>query len=86
MARQFALTTSDNPWNPITNFDEWNAYDTEVLGHYTCSYIARIAQVSGDLSEEDYDETVMKAMIDILSFNFVGIISDGKVNYQMVFG
>lgn len=86
MAKQFALTTSDNPWNPITHFSEWYKYDTKVLHHDTCSYLAQIAHVCGSLSEEDYDETVMKAMIEIVSFNFVGLITNGEVNYKIVFG
>ena len=37
----FLLTTSDNPWDPFTNFDEWNQYDTE-CGYNTWQRIERL--------------------------------------------
>jgi hypothetical protein len=47
--QQSMLTTIDNPFNPFTQFDEWNAFDTQ-QGYYTCAYLARIAKVSDELS------------------------------------
>ncbi len=45
------LTTSDNPYNPFTQWDEWNVFDME-KGYNTCSYLARIAAVSDELSDD----------------------------------
>lgn len=47
---EMMLTTIDNPFNPFTQWDEWKRYD-EDKKYYTCSYLARIAKTSDDLSE-----------------------------------
>ena len=72
MARQIALTTTDNPFNPITNFDMWNWFDTKFLHYDTCQYLAAIAN------------TVEEAMDEIVKENLVGILSGGKASYKKV--
>jgi hypothetical protein len=44
------LTTTDNPFNPFTEYDEWFAYDVS-KGYNTCAYLARIVKSSDELSE-----------------------------------
>lgn len=66
--KSFALTTVDNPYDPIGDFDNWMEYD-EKMGYFTNSYLARIAVVSNAFSEEDYDLAVESAMKEIVSFN-----------------
>lgn len=66
------LTTVDNPYNPFIQFDEWNAFD-ESMGYYTCSYLARIAKTSDELSDTDNDEAINSAINEILFFNVLGI-------------
>lgn len=51
---QHMLTTIDNPWSPVTQWDEWLAYDT-MAGHGTPSLLARVASSSDDMSEADQD-------------------------------
>lgn len=65
------LTTIDNPYNPFTQFDEWFAFDTQ-KGYHTCSYLARIAKTSDDLSEADNEEAIDEAMNEIVRFNLTG--------------
>ena len=36
------LTTVDNPWDPVTNYREWDQWDREA-GYCTNAYLARIA-------------------------------------------
>lgn len=66
------LTTVDNPYNPFVQFDEWFAFD-EQKGYQTCEYIARIAKVSHELSEEEYEDVIEDAINEIISFNVLGI-------------
>ena len=40
-----ALTTIDNPYDPITDFDNWYLYD-EQKGYHTSSYLARLIKDS----------------------------------------
>lgn len=51
--RKVALTTTDNPYDPFTQFEEWFAFD-EIKQYCSCSLLARIANTSPDL---DFDQT-----------------------------
>lgn len=70
------LTTEDNPYDPFTQFDEWNAFDMQ-KGYNTCSYLARIAYTSDDLSDLDNEIALTQAMKEIVEFNLTG-------NYKLV--
>lgn len=66
------LTTIDNPFNPYTQFDEWNAYDIK-KGYNTLSYIDRVAYNSSDLPSEMQDRIYDEAIKEILDMNILGI-------------
>ena len=66
------LTTIDNPFNPYTQFDEWNAYDIQ-KGYNTLSYIDRVAYNSSDLPSEMQDRIYDEAIKEILDMNILGI-------------
>ncbi len=67
----YMLTTTDNPYNPFTQFDEWFAFD-ERHGYHTCGYLARITKDSSDLSPEDQNYAVNQAIDEILKYNIYG--------------
>jgi hypothetical protein len=71
------LTTEDNPFDPFENFDEWFAFDTQ-KGYNTCSYLARIANISPEMSPEEEELEVERAIDEILEFNLLG-------NYKKVY-
>ena len=66
------LTTIDNPYNPHTDYDEWLAYDLQ-MGYNTNALLDRVAGVSDELSDEDYDEIVLEAMKEIVKYNVSGV-------------
>ena len=66
------LTTSDNPFNPFTQFDEWLAFD-EQMNYYTNAYLARIMKGSYDLSEKDNDQAQETAIDEIVELNILGL-------------
>lgn len=66
------LSTSDNPYDPHTQFSEWYAWD-ERAGYSTTSYLARIAKTSEELSEADYDLAIEQAIDEIVRENIWGI-------------
>ena len=66
------LTTIDNPFNPITHFDEWYAYDLS-MGYDTCGYLARITITSEELSEVEQQEAQDSAIDEILEYNINGL-------------
>lgn len=67
----YMLTTEDNPYNPFSHFDEWYAWDT-AHGYNTCSYLARVAKDSPDLSPAQSQNSVNDAIDEIVSFNLTG--------------
>ena len=72
MSREIAITTTDNPFDPFTQFDEWNAYD-ESKGYYTCSYLARFTYSSSELSDLDQFLAVEQAIDEIVKYHPLGI-------------
>lgn len=65
----YMLTTFDNPFNPFTEFESWFKYDTIFLGYYTCSLLARTANVSDLVSDEVCDKEIDEAMDYIIKNN-----------------
>lgn len=66
------LTTLDNPFDPFNQFDLWFAFD-ESKGYNSCSYLARIAKTSDDLSEADNAVAIEKAIDEIVQLNISGV-------------
>lgn len=67
-----ALTTIDNPFDPIAQFDEWKAFD-EAKGYNSCAYLARIVRTSDELSEADEALAIEQAIDEIVKLNILGI-------------
>lgn len=76
----YMVTTTDNPWNPFTNFDEWNAWDIThgwhleegrgvVPGYCTNSYLDRIAVDSPDISPAQSQRAVNDAIDEIVRYS-----------------
>lgn len=70
------ITTTDNPFDFFTQFDDWFQFD-ESKGYHTCSYIARIAKVSNDLSDLDNENEIARAIDEIINLNLTG-------NYKII--
>ena len=72
MSRQVALTTTDNPYSPFTQFDDWYAFD-EAKGYHSCSLLARIANTSSDLNFEETNAVIENAIDRIIDLNVIGL-------------
>ena len=72
MENEVALTTVDNPFDPFKDFDQWFLYDSS-KGYNSCSYLARIAKLSDDMSEKEADVEIERAIDEIIAFNPLGI-------------
>lgn len=66
------LTTVDNPYDPFTEYEEWNNYDVS-HGHNTASFLARVAYSSVELSEADRDFVMEQAIDQIVTENTSGL-------------
>lgn len=66
------ITTTDNPFSPFTQFDEWKRWD-EQAGYYTCEYLARVTRTSDELSLSDQELAIEDAINEIAEHNITGM-------------
>ena len=90
MSNEFMLTTIDNPFDPFEQFTSWFLFDVEKgyntswflfdveKGYNTCSRLARIANISGELSEKEVDEEIERAIDEIIKYDFTNIYKKVK--------
>lgn len=69
--KEFMLSTSDNPYNPFTQFREWFAFDI-ANGYNTCSYLARICELSDEVCDRETRLSINDAIEEALMFNLTG--------------
>lgn len=65
------LSTTDNPFNPWTHYDQWFDWDTS-RGYNTASYLATVVQLINANGRVSDDEALALAIDDILEFNITG--------------
>lgn len=70
--RVVALTTVDNPFDPVNQFDDWFGYDSK-KGYGTCSYLARIAHTSETMPEQTNDAEIERAIDEIVANDPFGL-------------
>ena len=63
-----ALTTTNNPWNPFTQFDRWYAFDCS-HGYGCCEYLDRVFPTSDDIVGEDAEIYLENAIDEIVSLS-----------------
>ena len=68
------ITTFDNPFDPFEQFDSWFAFDVE-KGYYSCSKIARIAQLTDDMSEVEMQIEKERAIDVLIKNDFLNIFT-----------
>ena len=68
--KRYMVTTVDNPYDPFDQFDDWYMFDTD-KGYGTCSYLARVAHTSDQLSEEENALEVEHAIDDMIRYDFM---------------
>lgn len=66
------LTTIDNPYNPFENFKAWFLFDVQ-KGYNSCSYLARIARISDEMTELENDEEIERAIDEIIEHDFMNV-------------
>lgn len=70
--KEVYLTTKDNPYSPVDEFDRWFLYDVE-RGYNSCGYLARIARTSEAMSDEENAREIERAIDEIIKYDFLDI-------------
>lgn len=65
MKREVMLTTFDNPYSPFDQFTLWHLFDKE-RGYNTCELLARIAHTSDDLTDQENNAEIDRAIDEII--------------------
>lgn len=71
------LTTTDNPWNPFTNWDEWYTYDM-MMGYDTCGKLDRISTFLPTMPDPVNTEELHSAMDRLIEIGAIGY--NGRVS------
>lgn len=66
------LSTSDNPYNPYTDYDDWFAFDS-MMKYNTNGYLARLIITSNDISEPDQELAIENTIDEIVKENVSGL-------------
>lgn len=72
-----SITTMDNPYDPFTNFNDWFFFDV-LHGYNTCQLLARIANTSDSLSDEENEYEMEEAIDEIIKYDFLNIYKKVK--------
>lgn len=59
--REVNITTIDNPYDPIDDFDHWNQFDVE-KGYYTSSKLGRLTNLRQDMSSQEEQDEIERAI------------------------
>ena len=63
-----ALSTIDNPFNPIDDYEQWLSYDIS-HGYNTSNWLANVAKTSDLLPIDDNNLEVERAIDEIVSID-----------------
>ena len=72
-----AITTIDNPYDPFEEFTSWNNFDV-LKGYNSSAYLARISKTSEQLSDEENDAEIERAIDEIIKYDFMNIYKKVK--------
>ena len=86
MARnmEVAISTSDNPYNPLTEYDNWEAYDRQ-QGYHTPEYLARVVKTTNEFGDENYADDIERAIDEMVVLNLISWLHE-DVSYIKVTG
>lgn len=81
---EVAITTTDNPYNPLTDFDNWDNYDRQ-HGYGTSEYLARVVRTTNEFGDGSYIDDIERAIDEIVLLNLISWTHKG-ISYKKVVG
>jgi len=77
--RRVSITTKDNPFNPILDFDRWFLFDIE-KGYYTSSKVARLTHLVEGMTQREEDEEIERAINRLIEIDPLNIYKKVVIN------
>ena len=65
MHEECFITTLDNPFDYFEEFASWHMFDVE-KGYFTCNYVARLIQLSDDMTQKEICEETERVVDSIM--------------------
>lgn len=62
------LSTSDNPFNPFIEFDEWLNFDL-AKGYDCCGKLARLTTISDSMTEKETNDEISQAIDNLVAID-----------------
>ena len=75
---EFMLTTTDNPYNPFNEFEQWLSFDTS-HGYNTCGLVVSLSTLQADSTFKEFQIEQIKTFERIIEFfgeDFYSIVSN----------
>lgn len=63
--KDFMLTTTDNPYNPFTQWEDWYKFDM-INGYDCCGLLDRVSKTSSKFGDERNDAEIYQAIDEIV--------------------
>lgn len=70
--KRFLLTTVDNPYHPVDEFEKWLAFDEE-HGYFTNQRIAKVQQTSRYLTDAENQRIINGVIDDFIRLDELGL-------------
>lgn len=67
----YLLSTSDNPYNPHTEWDNWHEWDFP--RYDSLGLIARVVRTSDELPDSIQEQDIQDAIDEIVNYNLSGV-------------
>ena len=85
METEFMLTLIDNPFDYFTDFRNWRMFDIEYSQKNNtllcCEYLARIANLTDDMTQKERDVEIERAIDEIILYDFRNVYK--KISKEM---
>ena len=77
MSKRCMLTTIDNPFDPFKQYDSWLRFDVD-HDYSSCELLGRIARTSDQLTDEENDDEIERAIDEIIKYDFQKVYTKVK--------
>ena len=85
METEYMLSFIDNPFDYFTDFHNWLRFDIEFAQRNDClsccAYLARIVNISDDMTQKEKDAEIERAIDEIILYDFRNVYK--KISKEM---